>query len=255
MSGTVADLGEVALIEAVAARLGSSPAVRARARRRRGRRGRRRRPGRRRPPTCWSRAGTSSATGPARPTSASVPPPPTSPTSRRWAPCRPRCWSASPCRVDLPAQWVLELADGLGEEAARAGAAVAGGDLVRGDLVTIAVTALGSLEGRDPVTRVRRAARRPGRRRRPARLGRGRLRGPVPRLPVAPHPGRRAPATGAAVRRGTARRRPRRHRDGRRQRRPGQRPGPRRAGQRGRRSGCRPTPSTCRRSSRTPRGP
>jgi thiamine-monophosphate kinase len=55
--------------------------------------------------------------------------------------------------VDLPSQWVLELADGLNEEAARAGAAVAGGDLVRGDQVTIAVTALGSLEGRDPVTR------------------------------------------------------------------------------------------------------
>ena len=54
---------------------------------------------------------------------------------------------------DLPSQWVLELADGLAAEAARAGAAVAGGDLVRGDLVTIAVTALGSLEGRDPVTR------------------------------------------------------------------------------------------------------
>ncbi len=54
---------------------------------------------------------------------------------------------------DLPAQWALDLADGLGEEAARAGAAVAGGDLVRGDRVTIAVTALGSLEGRDPVTR------------------------------------------------------------------------------------------------------
>ncbi len=61
--------------------------------------------------------------------------------------------------VDLPAEWVLQLADGLGEEAARAGAAVAGGDLVRGDLVTIAVTALGSLEGRDPVTR---SGARPG---------------------------------------------------------------------------------------------
>jgi thiamine-monophosphate kinase len=54
---------------------------------------------------------------------------------------------------DLPAQWVLELADGLGEEAARAGASVVGGDLVRGEAVTISVTALGSLEGRDPVTR------------------------------------------------------------------------------------------------------
>jgi thiamine-monophosphate kinase len=55
--------------------------------------------------------------------------------------------------LDLPAQWVLELADGLGEEAERAGAAVVGGDLVRGEVVTISVTALGSLEGRDPVTR------------------------------------------------------------------------------------------------------
>ena len=55
--------------------------------------------------------------------------------------------------LDLPAQWVLELADGLGEEAARAGAAVVGGDLVRGEVVTISVTALGTLEGRDPVTR------------------------------------------------------------------------------------------------------
>jgi len=55
--------------------------------------------------------------------------------------------------LDLPAQWVLELADGLGEEAARAGASVVGGDLVRGEAVTISVTALGSLEGRDPVTR------------------------------------------------------------------------------------------------------
>jgi thiamine-monophosphate kinase len=60
---------------------------------------------------------------------------------------------------DLPAQWVLELADGLGEEAGRAGAAVAGGDLVRGDAVTIAITALGTLEGRDPVTR---SGARPG---------------------------------------------------------------------------------------------
>ncbi len=61
--------------------------------------------------------------------------------------------------ADLPSQWVLELADGLAEESGRAGASVAGGDLVRGDAVTIAVTALGSLEGRDPVTR---SAARPG---------------------------------------------------------------------------------------------
>ena len=61
--------------------------------------------------------------------------------------------------LDLSAQWVLELADGIGEEAARAGAAVVGGDLVRGEVVTISVTALGTLEGRDPVTR---SGARPG---------------------------------------------------------------------------------------------
>jgi thiamine-monophosphate kinase len=48
---------------------------------------------------------------------------------------------------------VLELADGIGEEAARAGASVVGGDLVRGEVVTVSITALGTLEGRDPVTR------------------------------------------------------------------------------------------------------
>jgi thiamine-monophosphate kinase len=60
---------------------------------------------------------------------------------------------------DLDSQWVLDLADGLAEEAQRAGAAVAGGDLVRGEQVTVAVTALGDLQGRDPVTR---AGARPG---------------------------------------------------------------------------------------------
>ena len=60
---------------------------------------------------------------------------------------------------DLDSQWVLDLADGLAEEAQRAGAVVAGGDLVRGEQVTIAVTALGDLQGREPVTR---AGARPG---------------------------------------------------------------------------------------------
>lgn len=60
---------------------------------------------------------------------------------------------------DLDAQWALELADGLGQEAERAGAAVAGGDMVRGDTIVISVTALGDLQGRDPVTR---AGARPG---------------------------------------------------------------------------------------------
>ncbi len=55
--------------------------------------------------------------------------------------------------ADLPAAWALELADGLAEECALVGATVAGGDVVRSDTVVIAVTALGDLEGREPVTR------------------------------------------------------------------------------------------------------
>jgi thiamine-monophosphate kinase len=63
------------------------------------------------------------------------------------------------CPPDTPADWVLGLADGLREEAAEVGASVVGGDLVGGDVVTVAVTALGSLEGREPVTR---SGARPG---------------------------------------------------------------------------------------------
>lgn len=65
--------------------------------------------------------------------------------------------------LGVPAQqevaWVLDLADGLGAEAAAAGAAVAGGDVVRSEVLVVSVTALGSLEGRDPVTR---SGARPG---------------------------------------------------------------------------------------------
>ena len=53
----------------------------------------------------------------------------------------------------LPVDWATSLADGLREESESAGAVVVGGDLVRSETLTIAVTALGSLEGRDPVTR------------------------------------------------------------------------------------------------------
>jgi thiamine-monophosphate kinase len=60
---------------------------------------------------------------------------------------------------DLPTTWAEELADGLGAEAASAGAAVVGGDLSASPTLTIAVTALGDLEGRAPVTR---AGARPG---------------------------------------------------------------------------------------------
>ena len=55
--------------------------------------------------------------------------------------------------ADATVAWVLELADGLGEEVAAAGATVVGGDVVRSSVLALSVTALGSLEGRDPVLR------------------------------------------------------------------------------------------------------
>jgi len=61
--------------------------------------------------------------------------------------------------ADLPVEWATGLADGLAEECALVGATVVGGDVVRSDTVVIAVTALGDLEGREPVTR---SGARPG---------------------------------------------------------------------------------------------
>lgn len=55
--------------------------------------------------------------------------------------------------ADLPASWVDEFTAGLRVECAAAGGTVVGGDLVRADEVTIAVTALGDLEGRQAVCR------------------------------------------------------------------------------------------------------
>ncbi len=60
---------------------------------------------------------------------------------------------------DLDVTWVEELADGLGEEAARAGTGVVGGDMSSGPVLMISVTALGDLAGRPPV---RRDGARPG---------------------------------------------------------------------------------------------
>ncbi|MBM7786651.1 thiamine-phosphate kinase [Tenggerimyces flavus] len=54
---------------------------------------------------------------------------------------------------DLEVDWALGLADGLRDECERTDASVAGGDLVRGPSIVISVTALGSLDGRPPVTR------------------------------------------------------------------------------------------------------
>lgn len=55
--------------------------------------------------------------------------------------------------ADLDARWVEELADGLAAEADLVGAGVVGGDMSGGPTLTIAVTALGALAGRDPVLR------------------------------------------------------------------------------------------------------
>jgi thiamine-monophosphate kinase len=54
---------------------------------------------------------------------------------------------------DMPAEWLEELASGLAAEAAAVGAAVIGGDTTRGEQLTVTVTALGDLEGREPVIR------------------------------------------------------------------------------------------------------
>ena len=60
---------------------------------------------------------------------------------------------------ELPVAWAEELADGLAEEAALAGAGIIGGDMSSGPVLMISVTALGDLGGRAPV---RRDGARPG---------------------------------------------------------------------------------------------
>jgi thiamine-monophosphate kinase len=54
---------------------------------------------------------------------------------------------------DLAVAWAEDLARGIAEECARAGAHAAGGDVTGADSVMIAITALGDLGGREPVTR------------------------------------------------------------------------------------------------------
>jgi thiamine-monophosphate kinase len=54
---------------------------------------------------------------------------------------------------DLEVTWAEEMADGLAAEAALTGASVVGGDISSSPTLTIAVTALGDLAGRAPVTR------------------------------------------------------------------------------------------------------
>jgi thiamine-monophosphate kinase len=54
---------------------------------------------------------------------------------------------------DIDPRWVEQLADGLAAEAATVGAAVVGGDLAASPVITIAVTALGDLDGHPPIVR------------------------------------------------------------------------------------------------------
>jgi thiamine-monophosphate kinase len=60
---------------------------------------------------------------------------------------------------ELPVAWALDLVRGLLDECQRAGASIAGGDVTSADTLVLAITALGDLAGRPPVTR---AGARPG---------------------------------------------------------------------------------------------
>jgi len=60
---------------------------------------------------------------------------------------------------NLAIAWARDLVAGLAEECARAGATVAGGDVSGAESILLAITALGDLGGRDPVTR---SGARPG---------------------------------------------------------------------------------------------
>jgi len=53
----------------------------------------------------------------------------------------------------LPVAWAADLASGLAGEAARAGAHVIGGDVSEASLIMLAVTAIGTMAGKEPVTR------------------------------------------------------------------------------------------------------
>jgi len=53
---------------------------------------------------------------------------------------------------DLELEWVDGLMAGLREECGQLGAAIVGGDVTAGDVITLGITALGDLQGRAPVT-------------------------------------------------------------------------------------------------------
>jgi thiamine-monophosphate kinase len=60
--------------------------------------------------------------------------------------------------ADLPAQWALDLADGIAEESALVGASIVGGDLTTATEVVVAITVLGTCD----VSPVLRTGARPG---------------------------------------------------------------------------------------------
>ncbi len=55
--------------------------------------------------------------------------------------------------ADLPVDWVTEMYAGMRAEAEAQGAAIVGGDVVRGDRIVISVTVIGDLAGATPVLR------------------------------------------------------------------------------------------------------
>ncbi len=59
---------------------------------------------------------------------------------------------------ELEVSWAMEFAEGLADEAAKVGASVVGGDLTRADVITVAITALGVCEQKI----VRRSGAHPG---------------------------------------------------------------------------------------------
>lgn len=57
------------------------------------------------------------------------------------------------CPPDLAVSWVEGVAEGLAAECGGVGAVVVGGDVARSPILTLAITALGDLRGRAPITR------------------------------------------------------------------------------------------------------
>ncbi len=55
--------------------------------------------------------------------------------------------------ADVPVAWVVDVARGMAAECSRAGAAITGGDVTSADTIMLAITALGHMNGRHPVTR------------------------------------------------------------------------------------------------------